>query len=226
MEKDINNQEFGLYEPKGWFNMITEKQLRIFEVLTKRPFDEFMRNKIKKEAKEKSNNELALTINLLKKEEVLIEKKVGRSGILNLNLENDLTLNYIALVNYKKINALIRQVLETIKKEIIEETPFFSMVIFGSYAIGKQKKDSDLDVAIFIESEEKRKKIEALVNSAKQKSVIGMDVHVIPKKEMIEMLINKEENLGKQIARKHLAVYNQRIFYEIIKEGMQHGFRI
>ena len=71
-----------------------------------------------------------------------------------------------------------------------------------------------------------RKKIEALANSAKLKSTLIMDVHVIPKVEMLEMLKNKEENLGKQIARKHLAVYNHRIFYEIIKEGMKHGFRV
>jgi len=45
-------------------------------------------------------------------------------------------------------------------------------------------------------------------------------------KKLAEMLKNKEENLGKQIARKHLAVYNHRIFYEIIKEGMKHGFRV
>ncbi|MEW5897288.1 MAG: hypothetical protein AB1668_06335 [Nanoarchaeota archaeon] len=53
-----------------------------------------------------------------------------------------------------------------------------------------------------------------------------MDIHVISKAEMFAMLTNAEENFGKQIARKHLAVYNHRIFYEIIKEGMKHGFGI
>ena len=45
--------------------MITEKQLKIFEVLAKRPFAEYTRKEIKKESKEKSNNALALAINLL-----------------------------------------------------------------------------------------------------------------------------------------------------------------
>ena len=40
------------------------------------------------------------------------------------------------------------------------------------------------------------------------------------------MLINDEENLGKQIARKHLALNNNQIFYKIIKEGIRHGFTI
>ena len=32
------------------------------------------------------------------------------------------------------------------------------------------------------------------------------------------MLNDDEENLGKQIARKHLAVHNHQIFYDLIKE--------
>lgn len=208
------------------FKMITNKQLQIFEVFAKKPFAEYTRTEIKKAAKEKSNNSLALAINLFKKEEVLIEKKIGKSGLLTLNLENDLTFYYLALCNHNRIHHLAKLSLNLLKREILEDTPFYSMAIFGSYAVGEQKKDSDLDIAIFIESEEKRKHIEASVNSAKLKSAIEMDVHVIPRAEMLEMLNNKEENLGKQIARKHLAVHNHRIFYEIIKEGINHGFRI
>lgn len=206
--------------------MITKKQLKIFEVFAKKPFAEYTRKKIKKESKEKSNNALALAINLLKKEEVLIEKKIGKSGLLTLNLNNDLTFYYIALCNNKRMHHLAKHALENLKKEIAEDTPFHSIVIFGSYATGEQKKDSDLDIAIFIESKEKRKQIEASINSAKLKSVLEVDAHVIPKDELVEMLTNNEENLGKQIARKHLAVCNQKIFYEIIKEGIKHGFRV
>lgn len=206
--------------------MITEKQLKIFEVFAKKPFAEYTRKEIKKESKEKSNNGLALAINLLKKEEVLIEKKIGKSGLLTLNLDNDLTFDYIALCNNERIHHIAKLALENLKKEITEDTPFHSIVIFGSYATGEQKKNSDLDIAIFIENKEKRKQIEASINSAKLKSVLEIDAHVIPKEEMLEMLTNKEENLGKQIARRHLAVCNHRIFYEIIKEGMKHGFRV
>ncbi len=206
--------------------MITEKQLKIFEVFAKKPFAEYTRKEVKKESKEKSNNALALVIGLLKKEEVLIEKRIGKSGLLTLNLENDITFYYLALCNNNRIARNVKLTLESLKKEISEETPFYSIAIFGSYGIGEQKKDSDLDVAVFIDNETIRKQIDALANSAKLKSILEMDIHVIPRSEMIEMLTNKEENLGKQIARKHLAIYNHRIFYEIIKEGIKHGFRI
>jgi len=206
--------------------MITEKQLKIFEAFAKEPFAEYTRKQIKKDLKEKSNNALALAINMLKKEEALIEKKIGKSGLLTLNLNNDLTFYYLALCNNARMPHIAKQAVKALKEEINEDTQFYSIVLFGSYAAGEQKQTSDLDIAVFIESEEKRKKIEASVNSAKLKILAETDIHVIPKAEMIEMLAEKHENLGKQIARKHLAVYNHQIFYEIIKEGMKHGFRI
>ena len=205
--------------------MITEKQLTIFGVFAKEPFAEHTRKQIKKESKEKSNNGMALVINLLKKEGVLIEKKVGKSGLLTLNMNNDLTFYYIALCNNARTPHLAKQAIKILKEELDEDILFYSIVIFGSYAIGEQKQTSDLDIAIFIESEEKRKRIEAAINSAKLKILVETDIHVISSSEMIEMLTDKHENLGKQIARKHLAVYNHQIFYAIIKDGMKRGFR-
>jgi len=208
----------------GCVNMITEKQFRIFGVFAKRPFAEFTRKQVKNETKEKSNNALALTVNQLKNEEVLIEKKVGKSGLLTLNLNNDLTFHYIALCNRQRTEEKVRTAVRRLKDEIGSITQFHSIVIFGSYADGRHKESSDLDVAVFIDGDEKRKQIEAAINSAKMKTLIEIDAHVIPKAEMIEMLTNDEENLGKQIARKHLAVHNHQIFYDIVKEGVKRGF--
>ncbi|MEW5897444.1 MAG: nucleotidyltransferase domain-containing protein, partial [Nanoarchaeota archaeon] len=186
--------------------MITKKQLKIFEVFAKNPFAEHTRKEIKKDAKEKSNNSMFLSINALKKEGIISEKKIGKSGILTLNLNNDLVNNdlafhYLALCNSYRIPPFVKSALEILKEEITEETPFYSVVIFGSYAVGKQKKELDLDIAIFIQNEDNRKRIEALANSAKLKSTAEMDIHVISKAEMFAMLTNAEENFGKQIAR-------------------------
>jgi len=206
--------------------MLTEKQLKIFEVFAQKPFAEHTRNSIKSESKIKSNNMLAATLNRLKIEAVLNERNIGRSGILTLNLDIDRSFHYIALCNDKRMNKMMRMSLRWLKRELADDTPFYSIVVFGSYAVNKQKQESDIDIAIFIENEEKRKQIEASANSAKLKILIEADIYVIPQSEMIEMLTNKEENLGKQIARKHFAVHNHQIFYDIIKEGMNHGFRI
>src|SRR3989338_11350074 len=128
--------------------MITEKQFKIFEVLARKPFEAYTRNDVKKGSKAKSNNALALAINLLKKEDVLLERKIGKSGLLTLNLENDITFYYLALCNYNRIARNVKPALEILEKEMSEETPFYCIVIFGSYSVGEQKKGSDLDVAV------------------------------------------------------------------------------
>ena len=208
--------------------MLTEKQLEIFEVLARNPFAEFTRTEIKRESGEKSNNYLALAISQFKKEGIILEKKVGKSGLLRLDLNNDLTLEYIALANrqLRITKKIVSMSIDRLKEEIETVTPFYSLVVFGSYAAGEEKKDSDLDIAVLIETPEKRKLIEAAINGARLKSVIELDAHVIPKTEFMELLTNDEENLGKQIARKHMTVHNNRIFYGLVMEGMKHGFRI
>ena len=206
--------------------VLTEKQLEIFSVFVKQPFAELTRKQIKNEANEKSNNALSLAISQFRKENIIIEKKVGKSGLLKLNLRNDLSFFYIALANEKRIPKTAKETIERIKEEIERITPFYSLAIFGSYAISNQKQSSDLDIAIFIEDKKDIKKIEAAINSAKLKSLVEIDSHVITKSEFSEMLVNNEENLGKQIARKHLAVYNHSIFYDLVRDGVKHGFTV
>lgn len=203
--------------------MITEKQLKIFEAFAKSPFAEFTRNQIKEQAKEKSNNAIALLIKKLKQEGVLTERKIGKSGLLMLDMNNETAINYIAVANRLKLAKAAKDSIKRITDEIALVTPFFSLVVFGSYAANRQTHSSDLDIAVFIENDTK-KQIEAAANSAVLKSPLKTDIHIIPMAEMLEMLANDEENLGKQIAGKHLAVHNPFIFYSILKEGIKHGF--
>lgn len=138
-ENYLNNQLFGLYEPKKWLNMVTQKQLKIFEVFAKKPFAEYTRKEVKKESKEKSNNALALTINLLKTENVLIEKKIGKSGLLNLNLENDLTFYYLALCNNNRIARNVKSTLELLKKKFLKKLLFIQL-LYSALTLPENKK--------------------------------------------------------------------------------------
>lgn len=204
--------------------MLTAKQLKIFGVLAKQPFAELTRKQIKQFAKERSNNALSIAVKRFLGEGVIKERRVGKSALISLNLENDSAYHYIGLANVQRLDGATKRAIQTIKAEIEKHTFFYSIAVFGSFAVQEQKKTSDLDIAVLIESEKKRKLIEAALNSAAQKSPTPIDAHVITKDEFVEMLANDEENLGKQIARKHLTVHNHQIFYSLVKEGMKHGF--
>jgi len=205
--------------------MLTNSQLRIFEPLTRNMLKECSIKEIKEACGEKSNNALALALKKFKEENIVKERRIGRSLIYMLNINNELVFNYIQLINTKKIPKLALRAIERIKEEVEKHTSFFSIVIFGSYAIGKQTKESDFDVAVFIEEENKRKIIESALKSSELKTPLKIHDHVISKDEFLEMLRVDEENLGKQIARKHLSIYNSHIFYSLLKKGIKNGFR-
>jgi predicted nucleotidyltransferase len=205
--------------------MLTQKQMRIFEVFARNPFGEFTRTQIKREAKENSNNAIARTINRLLEEGIVKEKKVGRSGLLNLDMDKNATINYIAQCNTMRLDHIASMSVTRMMSAVDAHTPFYSLVVFGSYSIGLQQKDSDLDIAVFIDDLTDRRAIEVAINTASVLSLLELDAHVIPRSEMHEMLTNDEENLGKQIARKHMAISNQRLFYGLIQEGIRRGFR-
>ncbi|MBS3072050.1 nucleotidyltransferase domain-containing protein [Candidatus Pacearchaeota archaeon] len=205
--------------------MLTESQLRIFEPLTKNMLKEYSIKEIKEYCGEKSNNALSLALKKFKDEDLVKERRVGRSLLYTLNIDNDLVFNYITLINTKKLPKSVLRAIERIKEDVEKHTSFFSIVIFGSYAIGKQTKDSDLDVAVFIEEENKRKMIETAIKSSELKTPLEIHSNVISKEEFLEMLKIDNENLGKQIARKHLSIYNSHIFYSLLKRGIKNGFR-
>src|SRR3989344_1722444 len=178
--------------------MLTNSQLKIFEPLTRNMLKEYSIKEIKELSGEKSNNALSLALKKFKEENLINERKVPKPAL---------------------------RAIERIKEDIDKHTSFFSIVIFGSYSIGKQTKYSDLDVAVFIEEESNRKIIESALKSSELKTPLQIHGHVISKDEFLEMLKVDEENLGKQIARKHLSIYNSHIFYSLLKKGVKNGFR-
>ena len=205
--------------------MLTESQLKILEPLTRNILKEYSIKEIKESCGEKSNNALSLALKKFKDENLVKERRVGRSLLYTINVENDSVFNYILWINVKKLPKSALRAIERIKEDVEKHTSFFSIVVFGSYAMGKQTKDSDLDIAVFIEEENKRKGIEAAVKSSELKTPLEIHGHVISKDEFLEMLKVDDENLGKQIARKHLSIYNPHIFYSLLRRGIKNGFR-
>ncbi|MBS3099879.1 nucleotidyltransferase domain-containing protein [Candidatus Pacearchaeota archaeon] len=205
--------------------MLTQIQLRLFEPLTRNLLKEYTIKEIKESSGEKSNNAITLALKKFKDENIAKERRIGRSLLYMLNTDNEVVFNYIQMINTQKIPKTALRAIERIKEEVEKHTSFFSIVIFGSYAIGKQTKDSDLDVAVFIEDNSKKKEIESAIKSSELKIPLDIHGHVIPTDEFLEMLKIDEENLGKQIARKHLSIYNSPIFYLLLKRGIKNGFR-
>jgi len=206
--------------------MLTKKQLKILNIFQNNNFKELTWKQVKELSKEKSSSVIQDAIKAFLTEELITEEKIGTSKLYAVNHKNNKVYTYFETYNKESLPKQVLRSIKELEDSLDKHTPFYSIVIFGSYAIREQKKDSDLDIAIFIEQEDKRKIVEAVFKSMETKSFIKIDGHVITKEEFLEMLKVDYENLGKEIARKHLIIHNPVIFYSLIKEGVKHGFKL
>ena len=206
--------------------MLTKKQIELFRIFTKNPFREYSFREFRELSHVKSVSLIQNSIKAFTKEDLIKEKKIGTSNLYSLNHDNKLVYSYLDILAKESFEKNVKYSISLLQEELEKHTSFYSLAIFGSFAIGEQKKDSDLDLAVFIENEDKRKIIEASIKSIELKSFLKIDGHVITKSEFLEMLKVDYENLGKQIARKHLIIHNPLIFYSLLKEGIKNGFKI
>ncbi|MFH1053641.1 MAG: nucleotidyltransferase domain-containing protein [Candidatus Woesearchaeota archaeon] len=199
--------------------MLTKQQLNIFSVFKQDIFKELTFKQIKEQSKQKSNNVTQLALEEFRKQNLVITKKVGDVNSYSLNLKNNLVYSYLNLIDESdaKSKRIPRKVLDTAQDKVSKYTPFFVILIFGSYAKGKATEKSDLDVAIIVESDKTKKEITPYLETIRRREIAKMDYHIFTSEEFLEMLKSDQENVGKQIYRENIKYYGSIYYYQLIK---------
>ena len=205
--------------------MLTPKQIRIFQAFMEKPHKEMTYREIKEYCREKSNSIIQKAVIKFLADELILKREVGNIILYRANLDNTLVFSYFDILAKEKLPKAVKLCLKIIKEEV-SDMAFVSIVLFGSYAESKHTEKSDLDIALFVGSGEDKRKCRLAIKSAGLKCVLAIDAHVFTQDELLEMLKDKQENLGKQIAKKHLAIHNPSIFYSIISQGIENGFKV
>lgn len=206
--------------------MLTEKQLAMLKpFLGANMFKEYGVRELARAANEKSNNAVQIALRKFVKENIVNIRNSGTSKLYRINLDNDLSYDYLELLKYEGLSKEIIYSIEALKKEIEKYNLFYSLAIFGSYAAGKQNKKSDLDIAVFIPDKNIESKIKIASKMAEINSLVPLHVQIIPDDDFFEMLVNKEANVGKEIAMNHRTIYNLKAFYKTIKKASEHGYK-
>ncbi len=206
--------------------MIYEEELKIIDLFRTNVFAEITLNEVMKRLGKRSYNWTYKAIERLSSLKVLNTKKTGRTLICNYNIENPTAISYLAYVeNIKSQERVPEELSSKVIKSLTRLTPFFVFSIGGSYAEGRARKDSDVDLVVIVEDEKIKKKIAAYLKDAIQLITNSIDEHIFTKEEFKKMLINQEENFGKELARKHVIVYGADSYYSMILEAHQNGFQ-
>jgi predicted nucleotidyltransferase len=203
--------------------MLTDTELDVFKALLTNPFKQWFFTDVMRVSKQNSHNTVQRTLKRLRSEGLVKETTLGRLKQFTLRLQDDVVAYYIGLAAVQSLPKPARLALEELRVAVEKHTALFSLVVFGSYARGKQRADSDVDVAVFVPPGVDFNKLQGHLAHDTEYSPVPLHIQVITEKEMIHMLATKDQNVGKQIVERHLAVHNPAIFYGIVRRA-EHGF--
>jgi len=161
---------------------------------------------------------------------ILKAKKTGASTICSLNLENQKTIELLSIVSisdkeaFAKKQSVLSNALDELATKIKEKSNYniFALVLFGSTAKGTARKTSDIDLFFLSPSKEKYDEmIENECNALRMSYGREVNPIVAEPKMYINMLREKEENVGKQVLRDKIIFFGANKFWELTMEGLK-----
>ena len=170
-------------------------ELDILELLLKS--DNHVRGIAKK--LDESHSTILRKLNNLQKENVIDSRKEGKNKIFYLK-KNLISRSYISTTELHKLAKLLRKhpELSVIFEEILQKSDEKLIILFGSYAKGLEKKDSDIDIYIETKSRNVKKVIEDIYSKINVK--IGT--------------FDTKSPLIKEIIKEHIILRGIEVFYD------------
>jgi len=204
---------------------ILKKQYEIDKVFLENPWKSLTYSEIQKLSKKSSKGYIYKELNKLITEGLIKSEKIGKRMVLySIQLETAFAQRYWGFLSeYSSWNKekFPFQIIENLRGKM--PTPFFNLIVTGSYAKGTQKKDSDLDVIVI--SDYNAKSIYSELKYESETSIPKVHLYVFTKQEFLEMLMSKKENYGKEIARKNMIFFGGAVYYSILSEAIKNGFK-
>ncbi|MBI4453328.1 nucleotidyltransferase domain-containing protein [Candidatus Woesearchaeota archaeon] len=153
-------------------------------------------------------------VHKLKGKNILTIKKAGKTSVVQISPL--INIKYLVKAEeYKKEvflarNPKIRVIINDIIKE--SKTKFFSLVIFGSYAKGAQRKNSDLDILVIMPNKKDINTMEKTINNIKHISPVPIHDIIVDEKSFNEMKNMDELNVATEVIKRHVVIYGAEIF--------------
>ncbi len=158
----------------------------------------------------KSHVSLLPHLKKFEKDKILLAKKVGKSKVYSINLNNNQVREFLSLSEKKKSLELLNKefFIKKVYNEFINADLNGCLVLFGSYASMIHTKESDIDLFYIGQiKENEKKKIKELGRT------YSKEIHLIftPLYKFRKQL-SKQSPLIKEIIKNHIILYNHDIF--------------
>ncbi len=202
-----------------------KKEYEILYLFAKEPWKKYNFTGLQKTSGKKSRSYLEKVLHRLSKDKILKKELFGHMPIYSLNIDSAKVRIYagFALEYYGWSKKHVPyDNLQKIMDKIPNKEHVF--IVAGSYAGGKQTAKSDIDIVILICDSAEPKKVYAELSHYAGLSIPKIHLYVFRHKEFIEMLHNREQNYGKEIAKNNLILTEGQIYIKLVQEAMQNGY--
>ncbi|MDY6788619.1 MAG: nucleotidyltransferase domain-containing protein [Candidatus Nanohaloarchaea archaeon] len=205
--------------------MLLKEKSKVLEPFTRMPWKGLTFGEVKEISGKSSDNYVHSTLKEAVSEGILVEEKAGNVILYSpaRNSWSNTVLGFVAEYRTHNMEHIPHQELKRVMDEI--DTPFYSLVVTGSYARGEQSADSDLDIVVLCGEDRSPESIMAEIRFESEMSVPEIHPYVFTRSQMVEMLINDEENYGKETVRNFLVVTGGKQFYKVVLEAVDNGFQ-
>ncbi|MFH1916584.1 MAG: nucleotidyltransferase domain-containing protein [Nanoarchaeota archaeon] len=201
-----------------------KKESVVLQYLAEQSWKMFTFTEIKKGLKLKSNSYLALVLDRFVREGIVKKEIIGHLPVYSLRFSakgmiyGGMVLEDHAWgrrhIPYEDFNVLMDKI----------PAKQYIFLITGSYARGKQRAESDIDVVIIVEDTLDPRSVYAELAHYCELNVPSIHLYVFRNKEFSIMLSNKEANYGKEIIKNCLILTGGQAYLRLVKEAMEHGF--
>ncbi len=157
----------------------------------------------------------SIALKRLEYKSIMKHQNVGKSKQYFLNIDNFLTKDYIKnaelvkLMRFLEIHFTLKKLLGELRT-VMKDTP---IILFGSYAKGKETKESDIDILLIKTKEEKQ--ITKKINDFSKLYKINIQMQKSSHKDF-EDGIKEKDNLIIEIIKGHIILNNVEFFVDIL----------
>lgn len=147
-------------------------------------------------------------------QDLLQVKSVGKAKTIALNTNNSAVKHYLIISSEEERKEFLakQQVLRVIYSELKTTD---TVLLFGSYAKGTYREHSDIDLMIINQKGQKS------LSFSSYEFLFMKKIHPIffAKQEFLQMLREKEENVGLQALKGHIVLNNPEQFWTYVLNG-------
>lgn len=149
--------------------------------------------------------------------DVIIKNKQGNTSFIELKIAPS---QEIYSIEKKRTEELLSKhpKLKIIRNYLEElNYPFLIVLVFGSYAKGKETENSDIDLCIISDN---KNKINELIRQLGLLS-LKLEIQDFSSGEFISMIEKKQNNVGNEIIKNNIILYGAENYYNLVSKWMK-----